>query len=342
MYADGHRKVDIARTLQTTRPTVDKWIDRYAEFGMEGLANRASPGGPRQIPDRIRARVLALTKTTPPASLGISHWSSAEMARYVKLTEGVYVSQTWVSKLWRDNGLQPWRQGTFKISQDPDFEEKVRDVVGLYLDPPEGEVVVSVDAKSGIQALDRTQPMLPMTFGKTEKRTHDYVRMGTVDMYAALDVRTGQVMTSFSATHATADFLRLMKKVVAKHPKKTIHVVLDNASAHQSADAREWLAQQKERVVFHYTPTSASWLNQIEIWNGIVTRKVIRRGTYSSVKVLVKDIEAFTDRWNKDCAPIKWTATANKIIDKVRSVDTQMVRLLNATEIRDVAPGVAA
>jgi transposase len=342
MYADGHRKSDIARTLGTTRPTVDKWIDRYAKFGLEGLTNRASPGGPRQIPDRIRARVLALAKTSPPATLGISHWSSTEMARYIKLTEGVYVSQTWVSKLWRDNGLQPWRQGTFKISRDPDFEEKVRDVVGLYLEPPEGEVVVSVDAKSGIQALDRTQPMLPMTFGKTEKRTHDYVRMGTVDMYAAIDIRTGQVLTSFSATHTTADFLQLMKKVVAEFPNKTVHVVLDNASAHLSADATEWLAKQEGRVVFHFTPTSASWLNQIEIWNGIITRKVIRRGTYSSVKALVKDIESFTDHWNSDCVPIKWTATADEIIDKVRSVAAQMERLINATEIRDVAPEVAA
>ena len=145
-----------------------------------------SSGGPRQIPDRIRAKVLALTRTTPPSTLGISHWSSTEMAQYIKKAEGVYVSQTWVSRLWRENNLKPWQQGTFKISKDPHFEDKVRDVVGLYLDPPEGEVVVSVDAKSGIQALDRTQPLLPIDFGKTQKRTFDYARMGTTDLYGGM------------------------------------------------------------------------------------------------------------------------------------------------------------
>jgi transposase len=166
-FDEGYSKVRIAEMSGASRPTVDKWLKRYEECGLEGLVNLTSPGGPRQIPDRIRSRVLALTRTTPPSALGISHWSSAEMARYIKKTEGVYVSQTWVSRLWRENGLQPWRQGTFKISRDPDFEEEVRDVVGLYLDPPEGEVVVPVDAKSGIQALNRTQPLLPIDFGKT-------------------------------------------------------------------------------------------------------------------------------------------------------------------------------
>jgi hypothetical protein len=168
------------------------------------------------------------------------------MARYIKKTEGVYVSQTWVSRLWRENNVKPWQQGTFKISKDPHFEDKVRDVVGLYLDPPEGEVVVSVDAKSGIQALDRTQPLLPIDFGKTQKRTFDYARMGTTDLYAAMDIRTGQVMTSLSRTHATPDFLRLMKKVVAAYPGQKVHVVLDNASVHLSGDTEKWLAEQNE------------------------------------------------------------------------------------------------
>ncbi|MCA1671438.1 MAG: IS630 family transposase, partial [Actinobacteria bacterium] len=247
-YAEGYRKSEIAAMSGASRPTVDKWINRYEKFGMEGLVSRVSPGGPRQIPDRIRAKVLALTRTSPPSALGISHWSSTEMARYIKKTERVYVSQTWVSRLWRENGLRPWRQGTFKISTDPDFEEKVRDVVGLYLDPPEGEVVVSVDAKSGIQALDRTQPLLPVDFGKTQQRTFDYARMGTTDLYAAMDIRTGNIISSLSPTHATVDFLRLMKKVVAAYPGQKIHVVLDNASPHLSAETNEWLAKQKGRV----------------------------------------------------------------------------------------------
>ncbi len=146
-YDEGRRKSEIARVLKTTRPTVDKWIKRYEQHGVEGLVNRTSPGGPRQIPDRIRATVIAVSRTTPPSTLGISHWSSSDMARYIKETEGIYVSQTWVSRVWREHGLQPWRQGTFKISKDPDFEDKVQDVVGLYVNPPKGEAVVSVDAK---------------------------------------------------------------------------------------------------------------------------------------------------------------------------------------------------
>ena len=336
-YSEGHRKGEIAAMSGATRPTVDKWLKRYEKFGMAGLVSRTSPGGPRQIPDRIRARVLALTRTSPPSALGISHWTSPEMARYIKKTEGVYVSQTWVSRLWRDHGLAPWRQGTFKISKDPDFEDKVRDVVGLYLDPPEGEVVVSVDAKTGIQALDRTQPLLPIDFGKTQQRTFDYARMGTTDLYAAMDTRSGKIIASLSATHATPDFLRLMTKVVAAYRGQKVHVVLDNASVHLSAETQEWLIKQRGQVVFHFTPTGASWMNQIEIWNGILGRKVIRCGTFSSVKALNKAIESFIEYWNSDCAPVTWTATAEEIIDKVRAITSRMDALLRATEIDDVA-----
>jgi len=343
MHADGSRKSEIAKLLKTTRPTVDKWLNRYAQDGVEGLVSRTSPGGPRQIPDRIRAQVLALSRKSPPAALGISHWTSPEMSKYIKMTEGVYVSARWVSGLWKESGLQPWREGTFKISRDPLFEEKVRDITELYLNAPEGEVVISVDAKTGIQALDRTQPALPMTFGKTAKRTHDYIRNGTLDMYAAIDVRTGKVTASLAKTHATPDFLRLMKKVLADYDSETkIHVILDNASVHTSDDANEWLAKQKGRVVFHFTPTSASWMNQIEIWKGIITRKVIRRGTYHSVKTLAKAIDGFIDHWNSDCAPINWTATADDILTKVRFVTAQMERLVGATEIGKVVQKSAA
>jgi len=195
------------------------------------------------------------------------------------------------------------------------FEEKVRDVVGLYLDPPEGEVVVSVDAKTGIQALDRTQPLLPVDFGRAEKRTHDYRRCGTTDLYAALDIRTGGVIASLAPTHATADFLRLMRKVVAAHPGEKIHIVLDNASVHLSEETGAWLAKQNGRVVFHLTPTGASWLNQIEIWNGIITRQLIRCGTHLSVTALNRDIEAFVADWNIDCTPFEWAVTADEIIE---------------------------
>lgn len=336
LFDEGVKKTEIARRLKTTRPTIDKWLAQYSSHGVEGLLNKKAPGRSRQIPERIRSRVLALTRISPPGELGISHWSSGEMAGYIKKTEGVYVSQTWVSRLWRENDLQPWRQGTFKISKDPDFEKKVRDVVGLYLDPPEGEVVVSVDAKTGIQALDRTQPMLPVGFGRTEKRTHDYKRHGTIDMYAAMNVTTGKVDVVLSPTHNTTDFLRLMNKVVTANAGKKIHVVLDNASVHDSGDTQAWIAKQKGNVVFHFTPKGASWMNIIEIWNGIITRKSIRRGTHTSVKALCLDIESFVDHWNANPKPVKWTATADEIIGKVRAITSNMERLEKASEIGDI------
>lgn len=336
LHDSGHSKAEIARTLKASRPTIDKWLKRYVELGMDGLVDRKSPGGPRQIPDRIRSRILAMTRTSPPSELGISHWTSPEMARYIKKTEGVYVSQTWVSRLWRENGLRPWRQGTFKISKDPDFEKKVREIVDLYMNSPEGVVVVSIDAKTGIQALDRTQPLLPVTFEKAEKRTHDYKRMGTVDMYAAMDLGTGKVTATLSPTHNTKDFLRLMNMVVSEHGGKKIHVVLDNASSHTSEDAEKWLKQQGGDVVFHFTPTGASWMNMIEIWNGIITRKSIRRGTHTSVKMLIKGIESFIEHWNANCIPFEWTVTADEILKKVRGIISSMGRLERAAEIGSV------
>lgn len=341
LYDNRVPKTEIARIMRTTRPTVDKWLARYTESGMEGLIDRESPGAPRKIPDRIRSRVLALTRVSPPDELGISHWSSSEMAGYIKKTEGVFVSRGWVSALWREHGLKPWKQGTFKISRDPLFEEKVRDVTDLYLNPPDGEVVVSVDAKTGIQALDRTQPLLPVTFGKSEKRTHDYKRMGTTDLYAALDVATGRVFTSLGPTHNSGDFITLMKKVVRAYPGKRIHVVLDNASSHTSAETTEWLEKFAANVVLHFTPTGASWMNQIEIWNGIITRTLIRRGTFVSVTALNRAIESFVAHWNDTGAPFVWTATASEIIAKVRAITADMDRLIKAVQIKDVTRTVA-
>ena len=341
-YHGGHRKSEIARMSGASRPTIDRWLRRYAEYGIDGLASRASPGGARTIPGRIRGRVLARTRQGPPAEHGISHWTAGEMARYIRKAEGVSVSQPWVSRLWRDNKLQPWRQGTFKISRDPAFEEKVRDITGLYLHPPEGAAVVSVDVKSGIQALDRTQPMLPVSFGRKETRTHDYKRHGTSDMYAGLDILTGNVTVELSAEHKAADFLRLMRRIVAQHEdKKEIHIVLDNATPHTGEEASKWLAAQGGRVIFHFTPTSASWMNQVEIWNGIITRRLIRRGTFSSVGSLNYSIKRFVTAWNADARPFQWVATADEILEKVRDVTGRMARLLKATEIEHVISSVA-
>ncbi len=218
----------------------------------------------------------------------------------------------------------------------------MRDVTGLYLNPPEGEAVVSVDVKSGIQALDRTQPMLPVDFGKSEKRTHDYKRNGTTDMYAGFDVVTGKVTVDLSPTHNARDFLRLMRKIVAQYRgRKKIHVVLDNASVHTCEETSKWLAKQDGRVVFHFTPTGASWMNQIEIWNGIITRQLIRWGTFSSVTVLNRTVRQFAVSWNADCKPFRWTATADEIIEKVRVVTSRMAQLLGATEIGHVVAQAA-
>jgi len=341
-YYENHRKVDIAKMSGASRPTIDKWIERYEAHGLGGLLSEKSPGGRRTIPGHIRSRVLALTRQTPPEELGISHWTSEKMAGYIKKTEGVPVSQPWVSRLWRDNGIQPWRQGTFKISKDPEFEEKVRDVTELYLNPPDGGVVVSVDVKSGIQALDRTQPLLPADFGKSEKRTHDYKRNGTTDMYAGLDIVTGKVTVELSPTHNAQDFLRLMKRIVAQYTRrKKIHVVLDNASVHTCKETSKWLAEQDGRVVFHFTPKGASWMNQIEIWNGIITRQLIRRGTFPSVPALNNAIKRFAAAWNAAARPFRWAATADEILEKVRAVTSRIARLLGATEIGHVIPRAA-
>jgi transposase len=247
----------------------------------------------------------------------------------------VVVSHDFVADVWRENGLQPWRQGSFKLTKDPRFVEKVVDVVGVYLNPPSGAVVLSVDVKPQVQALDRTQPLLPVDFGKTQKRTHDYQRNGTTDLFAALNVGTGEVTAECYPTHTSADFLRFLDVVVGKHAGQATHVVLDNSSVHTSEEVRVWLVEH-ENVTFHFTPTGGSWLNQIETWFGILTRQSIRRGTFSSVKQLTDSISRYVADWNVDCKPFKWTATAEQIIAKVRWVESEVRKMTNASEIRTI------
>ncbi len=193
LHDERHSVAEIAGMMDTSKVTVYKWIDRYREGGLPALESRKSTGRPREISGEVRSRILALSRQTPPGETGLSHWSSQEMARYLKKREGIAVSHNFVAVLWRENGIQPHRQGTVKLSPDPEFAAKVMDIVGLYLDPPEGAVVLSLDEKTQVQALDRTQPLLPVTFGKTEKRTHDYVRRGATNLFAALNTGTGEV-----------------------------------------------------------------------------------------------------------------------------------------------------
>lgn len=325
--AEGRRRNEVAALARVSLPTVDRWLDRYATHGLAGLADHKRGGGRVQVPARIRARILALTRTSPPAETGLSHWSSRAMANYIKRTEQVPVSWHYVAKLWREHDLKPHRQGTFKLSKDPWFAEKVADVVGLYLDPPAGAVVLSIDEKTQVQALDRTQPMLPIEFGLTEKRTHDYRRHGTTNLFAALEVGTGQVTADCYPHRTGKAFLAFLRKAVKPHADKQIHVVLDNLSTHTTPEVQAWLARNPN-VTLHFTPVGSSWVNQIETWFGLITRQAIRRGTFTSVNALIARIRDYVAHWNTDAQPFVWTATAEEILAKVRWVETNVKQLV--------------
>jgi transposase len=324
-HAENRPKKEIAAMAGVSRPTVDLWLSRYESDGIAGLLDRKR-GAPReQVPARIRARILAATRSAPPE--GLSHWSSREMVKFIARTERVSVSYHYVAKLWRETGLKPYRQGTFKLSRDPRFADKVADVVGLYLDPPGGAVVLSIDEKTQVQALDRTQPLLPIDFGVTEKRTHDYVRHGTTNLFAALNVGTGEVLGDCRPTRDGAEFLTFLKKAVKPHAGKEIHVILDNLSTHTTPEVRQWL-DDNPHVTFHFTPVGSSWLNMIETWFGIITRQAIRRGTFTSVKVLIKQIRDYISHWNADAGPFVWTTTAQEILAKVALTETNVRKLV--------------
>ena len=227
------------------------------------------------------------------------------------------MSNVKVADVWREYGLQPWRRETFKFSTDPQLEAKVRDVVGLYLNPPDNAVVLCVDEKSQVQALDRTAPILPLRPGLPEKATHDYVRHGTTTLFAALEVATGKVTDACYPRHRHQEFLRFLKKVAAAHPRVQLHIVVDNYATHKHPDVQAWLARHP-RITLHFTPTSGSWLNMVEIFFGIITRQAIRRGTFTSVKDLITAIETFIDGWNDRCQPFTWTKTADELLPHCR------------------------
>src|SRR5215207_2086847 len=326
--SENRPKKQVAELAGVSRPTVDLWLSRYAGGGVAGLLDRPRGAGREQVPAAVRARILAVSRTGPPVATGLSHWSSREMAAFIGRTEGVEVSHHYVARLWREHGLRPHRQGTFKVSRDPAFAVKVADIVGLYLDPPGGAVVLSLDEKTQVQALDRTQPLLPVAFDATEKRTHDYVRHGTTNLYAALNVSTGEVVGECRPSRNGKDFLAFLKKVVKPHQGKEIHVVLDNLSTHTTPQVVAWL-EKNPRVKFHFTPVGSSWINQIETWFAIITRQSIRRGTFSSVGTLITQIRSYIDHWNADPEPFAWTATADQILAKVQLVQTSIKKLVD-------------
>ena len=297
----------VAVELGVAIMTVKLWRRRYAQAGLAGLADAPRPGHLPTYTREDRDHLVALTLGPPPE--GTTHWSVRRMAGRTGM------SPSTVHRIWRELGYKPHRTETFKFSTDPALEAKVRDVVALYLDPPDGAIVLSVDEKTQIQALDRTQPMLPMKPGQVERHTHDYERHGTTCLFAALEVGTGKVTTDTRDRHTGDDFLAFMRRVERAYPTGELHVVLDNVSTHSTPEVRAWLARHP-RITFHFTPTSASWMNQVETWFGILTRQAIRRGSFSSVKELVAMIDAFTRAWNEGSGPFTWVKSADEILAK--------------------------
>jgi transposase len=309
LAAEGLKNVQIADQLGVYRPMVTKWRTRFAEHRLDGLVDEPRPGRPRTVTDEQVEQVIAKTLESSPKDA--THWSTRSMASEVGLT------QTAVSRIWRAFGLQPHRQDAWKLSKDPQFIDKVKDVVGLYLDPPERAVVLCVDEKSQIQALDRTAPILPMLPGTPQRATHDYKRSGTSSLYAALDISTGKVIGKLHSRHRAIEFKKFLQTIDAEVPDHLdVHLVLDNASTHKTPAIKKWLLAHP-RFVLHFTPTSSSWLNLVERWFGELTTKKLRRGTHRSTRALNADIRAWIQTWNNEPKPFVWTKTADQILDSI-------------------------
>jgi transposase len=307
--AEGLKNTEISARLSVDHATVRKWRTRFARDRLEGLLDEPRPGRPRTVTDVQVEEVIIKTLETTPRDA--THWSTRSMAAEVGL------SQSAVSRIWRAFGLQPYRQETWKLSRDPQFIEKVRDVVGLYLDPPERAVVLCVDEKSQIQALDRTAPILPMLPGTPERATHDYKRSGTSSLYAALDITTGKVIGSLHGRHRAIEFKKFLATLEREVPAELdVHVILDNSSTHKTPAIQKWLLAHP-RFVLHFTPTSSSWLNLVERWFAELTNKKLRRGTHRSVAELNRDIRAWIDTWNENPRPFVWTKTTDQILESI-------------------------
>src|SRR5215218_4424610 len=309
LAAEGLTNTEVAARLGVHRPMVTKWRKRFAEHRLDGLLDEPRPGQPRTVTDEQVEEVIVKTLETTPKDA--THWSTRSMAAEVGL------SQSAVHRIWKAFGLAPHRQDSWKLSKDPQFVAKVRDVVGLYLNPPERAVVLCVDEKSQIQALDRTAPILPMLPGTPERATHDYKRAGTSSLYAALDVSSGQVIGRLHQRHRAIEFHKFLQTIDREIPADLdVHVVLDNSSTHKTAAVKTWLAAHP-RFVLHFTPTSSSWLNLVERWFAELTTKKLRRGAHRSVRQLNDDIRAWIDTWNDDPKPYVWTKTADQILQSI-------------------------
>jgi putative transposase len=310
MAAEGQTNHAIAQKVSLSQQMVCKWRQRFIKQGLAGLHDELRSGRPRSISDEEVSEIVHKTlKSKPPNA---THWTIRSLEKETDLTRAT------IHRIWKAFGIQPHRQEHFKLSTDPFFVEKVRDIVGLYLNPPDKAVVLCVDEKSQIQALDRTQPILPMGLGYVEGVTHDYVRHGTTTLFAALNISTGQVLTSCKQRHRHQEFLGFLKTVDVNVPGDLdVHLIVDNYATHKHPKIRRWLAA-RPRYHVHYTPTYASWLNQVEIWFNIITQKAIRRGTFKSVKELIAKINQFVQKYNTTSRPFVWTATADSILEKVK------------------------
>ena len=311
LSADGITGTDIAARAGLSLATVCKWRRRFLDKRLEGLTDAPRPGAPRTISDEQVERVIAKTLEQKPAAA--THWSTRTMAKAAGM------SQTAISRIWRAFHLQPHRTENFKLSGDPFFVDKVRDVVGVYMNPPEHAIVLAVDEKSQVQALDRTQLILPLAPGVPERQTHDYTRHGTTSLFAALDAATGKVIGRTYRRHRAEEFLKFLRVIDREVPADLdVHLVIDNYGTHKTQKVRDWLARHP-RFHMHFTPTSASWLNMVERFFAEITEKRIRRGTFASVPSLERAIMEYIEHCNQNPKPFVWTATADEILDKVRS-----------------------
>jgi len=307
--ADGVTNGDIAERLGVSRPTVTKWRHRFAESRVDGLLDEPRPGRPRTITDeQVEAVVVKTLESTPKNA---THWSTRSMAVEMGMSQNAIV------RIWQAFGLQPHRQERWKLSKDPLFVDKLYDICGLYLNPPERAVVLCLDEKSQIQALDRTAPILPMLPGTPERATHDYERNGTSSLYAALNLASGEVIGRLHQRHRAVEFLKFLKTIDREVPAHLdVHIVLDNASSHKTPKVKRWLAQHP-RFVLHFTPTGSSWLNLVERWFGELTTKLLKRGAHRTVRQLNNEIRAWIEDWNENPRPYVWTKPAERILESI-------------------------